>query len=66
MRPYATLYDIYMTGKPRYTIIRVDLYTVTTRYMTSRICDLMRHVVVYRTETAVLQDSTKSRNGPDF
>jgi len=58
MRPYVTLYDIYMRGKPRYTIIRVDLYTITTRYTTSRICDLMRHVVVYRRETAVLQDSS--------
>ncbi len=58
MRLYANLHDLNEAGKSRNTTFRVNLCTVITRYTTCRICDLMRHVVVYRRETAVLQDSS--------
>jgi len=42
-----------------YTTSRVRSYTVNMRYPTCRICDSKRHVVVFRRETVVLQDSNK-------
>ena len=58
---YAKVYDL---SRPKqvavnpFTTFRVESYTVNIGYTTCRICDSMRHVVVFRTETAVLQVST--------
>jgi hypothetical protein len=45
---------------PRHIIYCVKSYTVNMRYLTCRICDSMRHVVVFCIETAVLQVSTEN------
>ena len=58
---YTTICDHprsnYMVVNPRYMTSRVMSYTVNIRYTTCRICDSMRHVVLCRGITVMLQDS---------
>ena len=58
---YATICDLprakSIAVNPRYTTSGVELYPVNTRYTTCRISDLIRHAVVFRRETVVLQVS---------
>jgi hypothetical protein len=46
-----------MAVNPRHLMSRIKSYTVNIRYMTCRICDIMRLVMVFRIETVVLQVS---------
>ncbi len=58
----TTICDIprfkYMAVNPRYPKSRVKSYTVNIRYTMCRVCESMRHVVDFRRETVVLQEST--------
>jgi len=58
---YTTICDHprskYVVVNPRYTTSRVKSCTVNIWYRTCRICNFMRHVVVFRRETVVLQVS---------
>ncbi len=59
---YATVYDLprpkYMAVSPQHLTFCVKSHTVNTRYATCRICDSKQHVVAFRGETVVLQEST--------
>jgi hypothetical protein len=60
---YAALCNLprakHMAVNPRYTTSRVESHTVNIRLRTCRICDPIRHVVVFRRESVVLQVSNK-------
>ncbi len=51
-----------MEVNPQYTTFCVESYKVNMRYLTCRICDSMRYVVVFHRETVLSQVSTKKRD----